>query len=65
MLHHPQVQLISQSHTNYQLTNSHNIDNSPEVLDNISQLDKIQFHFRLFMNHADTNFCYTDVGGFK
>ena len=42
MLHHPQVQLISQSHTNYQLTNSHNIDNSPEVLDKISQMDKIQ-----------------------
>ncbi|WP_290602810.1 hypothetical protein [Anabaena sp. AL93] len=40
MLHHqPQIQFISQSQNKYQLIN---IDNCPEVLDKISQMDKIQ-----------------------
>jgi hypothetical protein len=40
--HHPQIQLINQSKDNYQLTNSFNIDNSPEVIDKISTMDQLQ-----------------------
>ena len=40
--HHPQIQFVNLREDNYQLINSDNIDNSPEILSKISKMNQAE-----------------------
>ncbi|MBO1054712.1 hypothetical protein BMF77_pb00005 (plasmid) [Dolichospermum sp. UHCC 0315A] len=40
--HHPQIQFVNLRENNYQLINSDNIDNSPEILSKISKMNQAE-----------------------